>query len=272
MPTLSTFGAASARGFGETVGGRLVANITISSDTANYTLGTSKVTGYKAGKTDVILTINSGVYVYSSSTGSYAFTVDNTWTTGDTVTIVNNGTIIGRGGTGGNSRINESSLAGSSGGPALYVQRAASINNVNRISGGGGGGGGGQSVSSVPSYPTGGSGGGGIGGSAASPNPPNAGFGAGSAGSAGTLSAAGSGGSGQSYTGNYPKGGSYTVTAGNGGAGGSYGSSGSTGSGVAQGNPAGSAGSGGAAGAAVVGNSNITWIATGTRNGSISQG
>ncbi len=246
---------------------RVTANITISSNTSNYVLNTAKVTGYVAGKTDVTLTINSGVFVSSSSTGSYALTVDTSWSTGDTLTIINNGTIIGRGGTGGNSRINESSLPGSSGGPALLVQRATSINNLNRISGGGGGGGAGQSCGTFM-YPTGGSGGGGIGVSDASPTPPSAGYGRGGTGTAGTLTSAGSGGSPQ-YAEISTKSGSYTFNSGAGGNGGTHGSSGSRG-GDASGSGVYSAGNGGAGGAAVVGNSNITWVATGTRNGSIS--
>ena len=133
---------------------RITANISISTNTANYTLGTSKVTGYIAGKTDVTLTIDSGVYVYSASTGSYAMTVDTSWTTGDTITIVNNGTIIGRGGDGGTGGTGgiDNAVAGSPAGPALLVQRAASINNVNRIAGGGGGGGG-RRLWMVPANP-----------------------------------------------------------------------------------------------------------------------
>jgi predicted ATP-grasp superfamily ATP-dependent carboligase len=81
---------------------RVTASATISSDTANYTVNTAKATGYVAGGTDFTLTINSGVFVSSGSTGSYAMTVDTSWAAGDTVTIVNNGTIVGRGGDGGN--------------------------------------------------------------------------------------------------------------------------------------------------------------------------
>lgn len=73
---------------------RVSSNITISANTANYVLNTAKVTGYVAGSTDVTLTINSGVVVYSGSTGSYALQVDTSWAAGDTVTIINNGTIL----------------------------------------------------------------------------------------------------------------------------------------------------------------------------------
>jgi hypothetical protein len=264
MPTLGTFGAASARGFGLTTAGRLVANIAISSNTSNYTLNTAKVTGYKAGATDVVLTINSGIFVSSSSTGSYAFTVDTSWTTGDTLTIINNGTIIGRGGNGGNGGGGSGGPGnGGSGGPALLVQRSVSINNGNRISGGGGGGGGGDANSSCATSAAGGGGGGGIGGSNGGASAVAANV-ASSPGQAGTLTSQGNGGAGATNSAGCGKS-VVTQTGFTGGNGGSFASSGG-------GSPRGAwyASSGGAGGAAVVGNSNITWIATGTRNGSIS--
>jgi hypothetical protein len=257
MPTLGTFGAASARGFGLTTAGRLVANITIASNTSNYTLNTAKVTGYKAGATDVIFTINSGVFISSTSTGSYALTVDTSWTTGDTITVVNNGTIVGKGGQGGpggGTSCSASTFAASGGGPALLIQRATSINNLNRIAGGGGGGGGAGYKFVGKSTAGGGGGGGGIGNGEAGIGGvcPAFGIPAGGSGSAGSLTSAGSGGS--------------TGGGSPGGAGGTYGSSGSNG----PANNSNNGGAGGAGGAAVVGNSNITWIAFGTRNGSIS--
>jgi hypothetical protein len=253
---------------------RVTASATISANTSNYTLNTAKASGYVAGKTDMTLTINSGVFVSSSSTGSYALTVDTSWTTGDTVTIVNNGTIIGRGGDGGNGgtitggggTLNPGS-PGSNAGPALLVQRATSINNINRIAGGGGGGGGGGSTIVA----TGGGGGGGIGVSTGGAT--QFGFGGGqSAGGNGTLTAAGGGGSGASSSGSTDCG-FFTSQGGSGGAGGTFGSSGNggaNGSNTQSGFYDRAGGGGGSAGAAVVGNSNITWIATGTRNGAIS--
>lgn len=234
--------------------------LTISANTANYTLNTAKVTGmgYVAGSTDVTLTINSGIFVSSSSTGSYAFTVDTSWNAGDGVTLVNNGTIVGRGGNGGDNACLGAN-PGAAGGPALRVQRATSINNGSgRIAGGGGGGGAGagNNINCIPKcgksgpcscgYNTsgGGGGGGGIGGSTGG-GAAGCSLGSGNPGSPGSLTSAGGGG-GSSY--GSP-----------GASGGGYGSSGGS-----------SAAAGGAAGAAVVGNSNITWIATGTRNGSIS--
>jgi len=233
---------------------RVTASATISSNTSNYTLNTAKAPGYSSGKTDMTLTINPSIYVSSGSTGSYALTVDTSWTTGDTVTIVNNGIIIGRGGNGGpgSSNFTQFGTAGSPAGPALLVQRAASINNLNRIAGGGGGGGGANYTAYTSGktliFVNGGGGGGGIGESSG-----GSGQNGGVPGSGGTLTSAGSGGP--------------TFTANPGGTGGSYGAEGSRGGANGSG---GSGPAGGAGGAAVVGNSNITWINTGTRNGSIS--
>jgi len=243
---------------------RVTANITISANTANYTLNTAKVTGYSAGLTDVTLTINSGVTVYSASTGTAAFIVDTSWAAGDTVTIVNGGTILGCGGNGGTY-----SSSGAGGGLGLQIQRATTITNNNRIAGGGGGGGGGGSPNpACTGLIAGGGGGGGIGNGAG-----------GGGGGAGTLTAAGSGASGSSVAGDClvsetPY--AYDLYSGSGGSGGTYGSSGSAGEdgGATVSAPcctpgSATAGGGGAGGGAVSGNTNITWIATGTRNGSI---
>jgi hypothetical protein len=240
---------------------RVTASATIAANTSNYTLNTAKAPGYSSGKTDMTLTINSGVFVSSSSTGSYALTVDTSWAAGDTVTIVNNGTIIGRGGNGGqNDSGSSNNQPGSAAGPALLVSRAITLNNLNRIAGGGGGGGGGAfqffSFPEATPQANGGSGGGGIGGSSAGTQ-----VGSGNQGSPGTLTSAGTGGAGIAF---YPGG-----VSGSGGNGGTYGSSGSAGGrGSGQSNNSGRPG--GAAGAAIVGNSNITYTNTGTRNGSVS--
>ena len=245
---------------------RVTSNITIASDTTNYTLDTAKVTGYSAGKTDVTLTINPGVNIYSTSSGSYALTVDTSWTTGDTVTIVNNGIVVGGGGGGGVGGNGYSPLTrgapGGVGGPALLVQRAITLNNLNRIAGGGGGGGGGNTAdipSGKGSKDTGGGGGGGgvSFGAAGNGGRSNDNTTNGSPGGAGTVSAGGGGGAGGGSS-SFPNGG---------GGGGGYGSSGGTGG---RGRLPGTGGAGGGAGAAISGNSNITYINTGTINGSVS--
>lgn len=274
MPVLGAFGAAAARGFGLTSGGAFL--LTISSNQTNANLRTLAVAAGWNQNSPVLATINSGIFVSSTSTGTPALTINGSFPGG--VTLVNSGTIQGMGGSAGRggdsagTQPNVDGRAGNSGGLALSVSVPVRINNLNRIAGGGGGGGGGGGATaaggkSSPTYSGGGGGGGGgLGGSGGAGGAGGPGLSGnyvnGVAGGSGTQTTNGSGGSGGS-----PGGG---VAGGAGGAGGSYGSSGSngvTGTGATQ---QGTGGGGGAAGAAVTGNSNITWIATGTRNGGIS--
>lgn len=238
--------------------------LTISANTTNYNIYDNRGGTYVAGNSQITLTINSGVVVYSTSTGSPALTTGNSWTSGDEIIIINNGTILGKGGNGGNGSTSTAN-PGTAAGGALQAQFAVSIDNQNRIAGGGGGGGGGAGTTFPNEYYYtigGGGGGGGIGqGSGGSGAPSSPGGGgpvtAGGSGTAGTLTTAGSGGAGGTAPGG---------TAGAGGAGGTYGSTGSTGGDI-PGVRGGGAGGGG--GYAISGNSNITWINFGTRNGAI---
>lgn len=257
---------------------RVAIALTVSSPAANYDVYSNRGPTYDPGKSDITLTINAPAVVYSTSTGSSALVVPSAFNPGDTVTIVNNGVILGAGGNGGHGLRGGDSSSNpngpknaNSGGPALSVSRSVSINNANRIAGGGGGGGGGSGATGFigppdnnnPSAHGGGGGGGGIGNGSAGTGG-QALFGApqynypGANGNAGTLTAAGTGGTG---------GASFPGTPG--GPAGSYGSSGTAGSSSAQGS-AYYGGNGGSGGAAVNGNPYITWIATGTRNGPIS--
>lgn len=263
---------------------RVTASATISANTSNYTLNTAKAPGYSSGKTDMTLTINSGIFVSSGSTGTAAFIVDTSWAAGDTVTVVNNGTIIGRGGNGGNGVNGGNGGSGGGGGLGLLVQRALTLNNLNRISGGGGGGGAGKGSVASPASASGSGGGGGIGGSSGGTSGGFTGAQqiAPSPGSGGTLTSAGSGGGGGgglNYIVSTCTQGENNTSAiayyGAGGNGGTYGSSGSSGgSSPTSVSPCGFfngvAGGGGGGGGAISGNSNITYINTGTRNGGIS--
>jgi hypothetical protein len=106
-------------------------------NTTQTTINIGLLPGYVAGKTDVTITVNSGVYVYSTSTSSAALTITGA-TTGDTVTLVNNGYIIGKGGDGGATT--STYAAGYAGGPAISLGCPITIANYRYIAGGGGGG------------------------------------------------------------------------------------------------------------------------------------
>lgn len=224
-------------------------SFTISSNTADVNLRTAALAAGWNGSAVLYATIASGVVVYSTSTSNAALTVSGSFPNG--VYLTNSGTILGKGGDGGNGGgYSSANTPGTAGGTGMTVSSAISITNNGRISGGGGGGAGGPVYEDGLSGYTygGGGGGGGIGNS-------NAGVGGtapngnGSAGTAGTLTSAGAGGEG--FLGiDYQRGGN----------GGTYGTAGESKAGA----------SGGAAGACLTGNSYITWVATGTRNGTIS--
>lgn len=225
---------------------RFVFTQTISTNTSNYNLRSAAIAAGWDQTLQLIatVTINSGVYISASSTANPAFDTGTSFPLGSTLTLINNGFIIGMGGAGGSSpNSNNPGNPGGAGGLALRAQHPISITNSGTIGGGGGGGGGGagNSTDGVPDQ-----GGGGGGGRSGNHNS------AGGAlnGQQGTVSAPGNGGNGPS--GNA------------GGAGGGWGAAGNNGSGIT---PPG--GAGGSAGGAVNGNTNITWVATGTRLGAI---
>jgi hypothetical protein len=239
--------------------------LVISSNQTNANLRTLAVNAGWDQTTKVVATINSGIYVSSNSTATPALTVNGSFPNG--VELVNNGFIIGMGGAGGKGYGSITSGAnGSSGGLALSVSSAININNSGTIGGGGGGGGGGMARTAsdyITNYWGGGGGGGGRSGAAANSSGGAAGtgnYGTAQAGAAGTSSTAGAGGAGGSGSG------AVGGTGGSGGVWGTQGGQGFLGSGY---NPGPGPGTGGAAGGAVSGNTNITWVATGTRLGAI---
>ena len=270
-PANTSIPTSGAIGIGDFYGAtnRIAVPLTISANTQNYNVYTQASASplYTAGIADVTLTVQPGVVVGSSSTGTYALNVPNAFNAGDTVTIVNNGTVIGRGGNGGGGgTLPSPGGGGGGGGNAVYVNFATTITNNGTLAGGGGGGGGGGSgrytsgggnpkQPTVTYYTGGGGGGGGAGNTAGSgagggstPGPNGAG------GAGGNTTSGGGGGAGGSPGG------------GPGGSGGGQGANGGSGSG---GNYRGG-GAGGTRGFYVVGNPFITYPATGTRLGQVS--
>jgi hypothetical protein len=219
----------------------------ITTNTTNANLRTLALAAGWGGNALVICTINSGVIISGNTAGNStaAMTIDGSFPGG--VILVNNGQIRGRGGNGGAGAFFTNACGnGGTGGRALRVTVPASVNNQGNIWAGGGGGGGSgptKNCNATTCY-----GGGGGGGRSSNINSAGGvGPGAAANGSPGTLASAGAGGAGAGL--GHP--------GGNGGNVGSPGSAGQNGSGTAP-------GAGGAAGQAVNGNSNITWINTGS--------
>ena len=228
---------------------RVAIALTISSTTQSYNIFANRGGTYSAGLSDVTLTVQAIV----GSTGASALDTGNQWTSGDTVKIINNSQIVGRGGAGGaGGGQNAAGAAGAAAQNAINLGIATTIqNNGGFIRGGGGGGGGGNGKThtvpggggkgqtpSTTQYGGGGGGGGqGQQGGAA---------GAGSAaGQAGSISGAGGGGTAQvpQSSGN------------NGGAGGGFGAAGAA-----------SSQAGGAAGKAINLNGNQVTYEDGSGN------
>ena len=122
------------------------ARLTIASNVNNYNLSTAlQSLGWTTTKRARIeVTINSGVTVGSTSTGSPAFLVNLKDI--DYVTIINNGNIFGAAGGGGVSAWTSNGTPGGAGGTALQALSNVRIVN-NGIIGGGGGGNGGDGAS-----------------------------------------------------------------------------------------------------------------------------
>lgn len=212
---------------------------TISANTLNYNLRNAALAAGWDGIKPLAATVTvaSGIVVGSSSTGAYAFDTGASFPPGSSLKLINNGTIVGRGGNGGSGGNGGTGAGGGGvGGPALRTQASLTILNQGVIGGGGSGGAGhpGFAWSSGESeYSEAGGGGGGGAGYIAG--------GGGGGGSNGFITAS-SGGSGSLL----------------GGGGGGFGSGGTGGS-----------GSGLGSGACTSGNANITWEAVGTRLGTL---
>jgi hypothetical protein len=214
-----------------------------SSNTVNASLNVTTISGYIAGSSDITITVNSSVYLYSTSTGTPGLTLTG-GTTGDTITLVNNGFIMGNGGKGGAGGTSSGAGGGGGvGGIALSLGFNTTVNNTNSAAyiggGGGGGGGGGYSGGKIPL--NGGGGGGGAGGGLNASS-----TGAGGPGASGTgTNGGGAGGSGVDFYSNNSGGGG-RIFPGTGGA--SVGGSGAGGGANNAGNSASSVGCGGGGG------------------------
>ena len=146
---------------------RQVVTYLFNTNTANYTLtlgSTVPTSGtYVAGKSDITITINGTIYLYSTGIGTPALTIAG-GVSGDVASLVNNGYIMGCGGRGGAwTEVPATQIAGTSGGTALSLTGGAytlSITNNGYIGGGGGGGGAARVTSSGPGGGGGGAGGG----------------------------------------------------------------------------------------------------------------
>jgi len=117
---------------------KFIASIT--SSQTNLDLRTWALANGWDGTVAVEITVNAGVYVYSTSTSNAGLTVTGSFPGG--VTLINNGYIIGKGGNGGS---NSGPTAGAPGGSAISLGiNATIVNNSGAFIAGGGGGGGGQ--------------------------------------------------------------------------------------------------------------------------------
>jgi hypothetical protein len=113
---------------------------TISSNQLNANLRTLAVAAGWNQSSAVNATIGSSVYVWSDNTSTPALTIDGSWPGG--VTLVNNGYIMGKGGTGGSASGYLTWYEPGAGGPALSIGTSGLTITNNLYIGGGGGGGG----------------------------------------------------------------------------------------------------------------------------------
>ena len=162
-------------------------NSTISANTTDYNIKSAAIAaGWDQVKSlKATVTVNSGIYVYASTTAVYGMQTGSTFPAGTTLAVINNGLIVGFGGKGGNGSGGGSGVnngqPGLAGGVGFLASTAVSITNNGTVGGGGGGGGG--AGGAVFTGATGGGGGGRVLGAG----------GGGLTGNAGTLTAAGAG-------------------------------------------------------------------------------
>ena len=127
---------------------RVAINLT-AADVNNYNLFNNRSAAYVAGKSDITLTVTG--HIGSTSTAAASLVTGTGWAAGDTIKIINNGYIWGRGGVGGaggllpNSGNSGASSpvpggVGGAGGPALNMSYPVTFVNNGSIASGGNGG------------------------------------------------------------------------------------------------------------------------------------
>lgn len=147
--------------YGKSVG-PAVLNVTYTTNQADLLLNVSTISGYSAGNSQITINVSSGVYIYATSISATAFTISGA-NTGDTITLVNDGFILGKGGNGGSPPHVGGTGAGQNGGKAMEISYPMTINALNFSALIGGGGGGGASTVTTPTgtvFALGGGGGG----------------------------------------------------------------------------------------------------------------
>lgn len=122
--------------------GRAIVSRVISAHSQNLTINLNTLPGYQAGKSDITITVDPGIYVWSA-TGNPALTIVG-GANGDTLKLVNNGFIMGLGGNG-HSYNGSAEVAATPGYPAMSIPMNILIDTQNGYIGGGGGGGAGYS-------------------------------------------------------------------------------------------------------------------------------
>lgn len=130
-----------------------------SANTKEAALDVSTISGYVRGQSDVVVTVNSGVYLWSDDPTKGGLRIFGGMA-GDRITLINNGFVMGRGGDGG-QRIFGTPTAPTAGGPGMIFDGlpVEVQNGASGYIGGGGGGGGGDNTSG--GHPGGGGGAGG---------------------------------------------------------------------------------------------------------------
>ena len=143
--------------------------LVISGSTSDYNVYDAYVAanGTPPASAAVTVTVNTGVVVSATTTATAALTFDNRWTGTPTFTLLNNGSIIGKGGAGGAGGVEGDSSApgdpGLAGGKAIELNgNTVTITNASGFIWGGGGGGGGGAGGNLITLGEGGGGGGGV--------------------------------------------------------------------------------------------------------------